>query len=52
MLLLLLLHVSGASPDGKRIQEDWKVVLGELALDVRTGNLAAAADAAGAHRAG
>lgn len=32
---------------GKRIQEDWKVVLGESALDIRPGHVSSAVDGSG-----
>ncbi len=32
---------------GKRIQEDWKVVLGESALDIRPGCVSSAVDGSG-----
>jgi hypothetical protein len=33
---------------GKQIQEDWKVVLGETALDIQCGNVSTGADGTGA----
>lgn len=38
---------TGAGGSGKRIQEDWKVVLGESALDIKAGNVSTAADGTG-----
>jgi hypothetical protein len=32
---------------GKRIQEDWKVVLGESALDIRPGHISSSVDGSG-----
>lgn len=41
----------GASGSGKRIHEDWKVVLGESALDIKVGNVSTAADGTDAQTA-
>jgi hypothetical protein len=42
-----LARAGGGGGGGKQIQEDWKVVLGETALDIQCGNVSTAADGTG-----